>query len=463
MDTPLYDNMKEEILRSRYVSITTYSQILLVKTQNYLDSNVIKSLRPHISDNYGNNHYGISKDKSNIVTFAQLLSLICYCDLTEFQRKWSSTFRPIQFGELLNEIKKRNQQFWFLSKSLIEMVNVYGIYGDKYGNPNGHEKGPYFCGLSRTLLFPSYNIRLTGPCSTSRQLSVATRFAEKNGIILKFMNHDDNLHFMDCSWISRYKEEEERLFIAGNIPIKIVTLIVVESGRKYSRFVRILSAFDDILTGAHNGDIQHSLLDQDDIQCFLKQMLYFLATETNDNISNSMDPYLVKLLLSYQLNKHQLVFNLYYLSRFESDTKNDLLSLCLYDGVKSYEYGYNINESVSNLDALNIVKIKYILSIFPFVRKIVIYTTGEGGKYVFKCHCKQFVKHILSIDDKVEIEIRATRYPSHRSWICSLYSWLQKNYDGKVKDIELLKKQRNSYGYYDDILSLLSTSDPCTR
>lgn len=360
----------------------------------------------------------------------------------------------------MHGIKSRNQRFWFLSKSLIEIVNVFGMYGDKYGNPNGYEKGPYFCGLSRELSFPSYNIRLTGPCSTSKQLSVATRFADADGIILKVMNHDDTLHFFDCSWISCYKEEEERIFIAGNVPIKIVSIIIVDGGKQYLRWVRILSAFDDILTGAHNRDFyDHSLMSKSDIADLIK-LLGFLRNE-GDNSYINMDPYLKKLLLSYQLNKQQIVINLWYLweyvsnsylSQYESTAKNDLLSLCLYDEVKDYEYGFNMNAIVSDTDSSNIVKIGYLLSVFKFVKEIVIYTTDKHGKHAFKCNHGIFAKYILAIDYKVKIEIRATRYPSHRSWISKLYKFLKKSNNDDRKTITILKAQENSFGYYDDIL-----------
>ena len=93
-------------------------------------SNSIKALKPNINGSaYGNNHYGITEEDNNKVTFDQLLSIICYCDLTDFSRAWSESFRAVSFNESFEEIKKRNQSFYFCSKYLIEIVNVFGISG----------------------------------------------------------------------------------------------------------------------------------------------------------------------------------------------------------------------------------------------------------------------------------------------------------------------------------------------
>ena len=285
IDAPIYKDIKEEILESGYVNIKTYNEILVIKAQNYINSIAIKSLKPNINSkhHYGNNnnHYGITKKKNSKVTFGQLSSLICYCDLTDFSRIWSSTFRPIEFDEPLEEIKRRNQKFYFCSKYFIEIVNVFGISGKK-SNKNGMDKGPYFCGLAYPLSFPSYNIRLTAPCSVSKQLSVAIRFSGQEGVILKVNNYDKGLHFFNCSWISQYKEEEERVFIAGNIPIKIENITMVETGKQYSRLVRVLSAFDDILHGISNNLIDHSSLTIGDIK-YLHKLLEFMINNNNNN------------------------------------------------------------------------------------------------------------------------------------------------------------------------------------
>ena len=234
-----FKDIKQEILASPYINIKIYNDTLLVKASNYLKSNAIKQLKPSINPDHGNHNYGIDKDNNNKITISQILSLISYCDLTDFSREWSSTFRFIHFGEPLEQVKARNSRFYHCSKNLIEIVNVFGIGGvvkNLHGHchPNGEEDGPYYCGLNRLLTFPSYVTRFCGPCSTSKAKEVAIKFADRDGLIMQVNNRSNwYLQFFDCSWLSTYKEEEERVFISGVQTIKIENITIIETAKQY--------------------------------------------------------------------------------------------------------------------------------------------------------------------------------------------------------------------------------------
>jgi len=301
---------------------------------------------------------------------SQLLAIICYCDLTDFSKIWSATFRPNTFNQSLNEIKKRNQKFYFCSKHLIEIVNVFGISCYE-NNPNGKEKGPYFCGLNCSLTFPSYNLRLTAPCSTTKQLSVATKFSDQQGVIVKLSNYNSNLHFFNCSWLSSFGEEEERLFIAGNIPIRIINITNVFDGKQYSRVAKVLSAADDVLNGVSIDYIDHSLLKAEDMK-YMSQLFKHLS---DPNDSELTDLYLIRSLMAYQSNKHQIVIVLRYLYKYKSNVKENLLNMFFHGGIKRYE---SDNADVSDLDSSNIVNVKYLVSCFKNLKKIIIHTTDNG-------------------------------------------------------------------------------------
>lgn len=65
--------------------------------------------------------------------------------------------------------------------------------------------------MNVVLNVPQFNIYLISPTSTTVHLEVATRFSGEHGMILEFDNSKGNaqlLKGMDCSWISRYKEDE---------------------------------------------------------------------------------------------------------------------------------------------------------------------------------------------------------------------------------------------------------------
>ena len=100
-----------------------------------------------------------------------------------------------------------------MSKYLIEAVNCFGInglYGDEYG--------PFYSGINCVICIPSFRIRLYGPTSTTTQQPVANNFAKEDGIILSLNNTERpaiNCRFFNVSWLSRYPEEAERLFVHG--------------------------------------------------------------------------------------------------------------------------------------------------------------------------------------------------------------------------------------------------------
>ncbi len=57
-----------------------------------------------------------------------------------------------------------------------------------------------------------FRIRLCAPTSTSVHIEVATKFSGRDGMIiaLQIPNGLNGLRSFDCSWISQYKEEDER-------------------------------------------------------------------------------------------------------------------------------------------------------------------------------------------------------------------------------------------------------------
>ena len=46
------------------------------------------------------------------------------------------------------------------------------------------ESGPFYCGMSRVMPLPSFNINLYSPTSTSIHQEVAIKFADEAGIII---------------------------------------------------------------------------------------------------------------------------------------------------------------------------------------------------------------------------------------------------------------------------------------
>eukprot|EP01084_Bolivina_argentea_P301849 520879_1 len=159
-----------------------------------------------------------------------ILCIIIYCDWTDLQSDFSNTFRISQF-ETMKALKKCNSKYYYLSKCLIECVVDFGINGEGYVVENkwkprdlGNEKpSPFFCGLSVVLNIPLFATYLSGPCSTSKNITVAMNFAQRDGMIMQLINNEDLCsiqNYFDCSWISNYSEENERLFMFTRCRLK---------------------------------------------------------------------------------------------------------------------------------------------------------------------------------------------------------------------------------------------------
>ena len=68
---------------------------------------------------------------------------------------------------------------------------------------------------------PRFAITLLSPTSTSCHIEVAARFSGNRGIIIEFHNEEGMAAWvmgLDVSWISRFKEEDER-YQHINLPI----------------------------------------------------------------------------------------------------------------------------------------------------------------------------------------------------------------------------------------------------
>ena len=112
-----------------------------------------------------------------------------------------------------------------MSRHLRELVECYGqcSFGDtfeKYFGDNDYDKprdalcGPFYSGMSATMNIPQFSMRACSPNSTSMQIEVAIKFGGDRGIVITLNNPKSSqsrfLRAFNCSWISRYKEEDER-------------------------------------------------------------------------------------------------------------------------------------------------------------------------------------------------------------------------------------------------------------
>merc|ERR1712183_77709 len=112
--------------------------------------------------------------------------------------------------------------------------------------------GPFYCGVDCVLHLSSFAIAFFGPCSTSKQIEIAMNFSKSNGSIIQL--HNDSGYgrvqfFLDVSWISRYPDEDERVWIQGILwnALRMVSIRIKCGYLNYKEWIHALFVFDAML------------------------------------------------------------------------------------------------------------------------------------------------------------------------------------------------------------------------
>ena len=230
-----FETLKAEILESGFVTAERWKESVELKVQKYLKTRRVRQMMVSI----GCASTGQLQEGSS-VTKQHLAAIILYCDFSKLCTAFSATFRRLNVFESIESVIFRHSKFANFGRLLVEAVLDFG---EKAGYRRGGELGPFFCGLSGNINIGSYAIRLEGPCSTTTQRTIALNFAKGDGVVLSLKNDSGEVReqtFLNCSWISNYHEEAERLWIAGTYPLRIVSIITVKTAKNYQK-VRLTS------------------------------------------------------------------------------------------------------------------------------------------------------------------------------------------------------------------------------
>ena len=281
-----YKDLKEEILHYKCISLKQVKGEIVPKAKAYRGTKLARSSRPGNTwlELWGKEHdmkYGISLDR--------LMCIILYTDYTDLSGHFTSTFRNNGSFEPLQTIIKRHRNYYWMGSLLQETV---GGYGQTASGTYGGFKGPFFCGMSMIMKMPEFNMHISLPTSTSCHIEVALKFSGESGIIIEFNNNHGDAQFiygLDVSWISRFKEEDERyghihisalfygltvtlnlyrLFFgrAGIHPLNITSIRIIESSLNLEEPMSAITALDSILSTAYieeteiSGDDQYGVI-----------------------------------------------------------------------------------------------------------------------------------------------------------------------------------------------------------
>eukprot|EP01083_Nonionella_stella_P225087 800588_1 len=272
---------------------------------------------------------------------------------------------------------------------------------------------------------PSFSMRLCSPTSTSKQIEVAMKFSGARGIVLqmdtpKRVPQHIYLHAFNASWISRFKEEDERLFFGGAWPIKIQSIRIRATTQNFGRFIRCLHYLDTMVTG---GDMYGMEVSEDDlfiIKCLIN------GTVNGHGTEKRFDDYIYSTFDAFRSAKKQVVLSLYDLDNANTNVR-DLLMNAL------------DRRDVRKEEETNLCKAK-IFEIFKNVKSVVIVTTfvTKSFQYSFSISMDGLLSLIKSASlDKVTL--KAVAYKDNKTWIenvwCNASETLTKQYDDANYDI----------------------------
>jgi len=213
----------------------------------------------------------------------------------------------------------------------------------------------------------SFAMRLKGPCSTSTSRSVALNFASSDGLILELNNDGfgaQEQRFFDCSIISNFFEESERLWIAGEEALRIQSIVIVSTARDYRKLLRGLYVFDAMISGVRviRGDIKGMAADSKLIGNLMEWKLC-----DGDFRTTAFDSYLIDGWDLFLQNKKEVLFNLDVIERsFQS-----LSNLMLFGVVNNENSTANGNDNMFRHESL---------LIFSSLERVKIRTSGSRYK-----------------------------------------------------------------------------------
>eukprot|EP01084_Bolivina_argentea_P002686 4958_1 len=359
--TKKFETLKEETLQ--HITVSQWTRDVIYKADKYIKCDRAKTI---VAQNEESDlHYGIEKDAA--LTIQNIIVIIIYCNFSDLSTEFSASFRRKK-DEMLENVKEKHRQFWWLAKILRETVEYYGNnrYGRYYGNNRYSQCGPFYTGLNKLFVMPQFNIRLCSPTSTTTQKEIAQRFAgDRGGMILTFDNDGDSysaaLRCFNCSWISQYGlQEQERLFMGGYYKIRIKSLTILGKNiRSYNELFHALFWFDCLLNGSKPYQYYSEQSKQRD---FVNDADTKWISRLIDDQSKGMnrykndDKYPFDSFASFCINKVSITLNSHYVKLYYMKFYN-LIETNIFDNI--------------------------IFNLFHNVRTITIFTTSNYGIYSY--------------------------------------------------------------------------------
>lgn len=166
------------------------------------------------------------------------------------QSAFSATFYKLDDDEESDEaLIGRHSNFCHFGRLLRELIECFGR---KIYNKNI----VFYHGISDEVMFLETTMYFHAPLSTTTSIETAIAYSNHNhnDYLLELADDDTVLgmaRYFDCSWLSDYGNECEKLFIGGYKPLKIHTVLDALLGRNYINYLKALHVIDQMMGGYH--------------------------------------------------------------------------------------------------------------------------------------------------------------------------------------------------------------------
>eukprot|EP00484_Ammonia_sp_Unknown_P022647 CAMPEP_0197027098 /NCGR_PEP_ID=MMETSP1384-20130603/7073_1 /TAXON_ID=29189 /ORGANISM="Ammonia sp." /LENGTH=797 /DNA_ID=CAMNT_0042455895 /DNA_START=21 /DNA_END=2414 /DNA_ORIENTATION=- len=412
-----WNSFKEEICHyPEPFDLQHYNEVVRVKAMEFLQSNPVKRIRSSVDDEIDGSlvDYGVADGAA--MSYPNVVCLILYCDETELSRDFSLTFRKKHAFETLEQVKQRNRAYYWWSKILRETVE---LFGKNYFVDNGRSLGgPLYTGISCVLNITQFTMRLSGPTSTTKQQEVAVSFAKSNGMIMQ-LNNDEGLakfgRAFDCSWLSKYGEEDERLFFGGYYVINVEALYILKTNQKFEALVDAMCYLDKMV----NGDslCTHSLSDHR-----AKLLCHLIAVTLGESVDEEamFDPYILSSFKQYIESKKHIQLDLDDIYDSGHQMVKDIMLHTMEKRAVDEVKQCAIRKAT---DLVNLPQ-SAILKIFRDVQHLTIRTTYAGGAHFYSFSLLSLLNCISgSMVRRVEIKADVDGYDGHgECWLDVLWA-----------------------------------------
>ena len=367
--------------------------------------------------------------------------------------------------EPLKITKRRNQQYYYMSKRLKELVQVFGRRNSPFGGYSSYNfHGPYYSGISFLASFPAYKIRLCSPTSTTDQIEIATKFAGGVGVVVTFMNdlHDNRLWMRryESSYISAFPEESETIFISGYHQLSITNILSVETAKEYRIVTRALRVLNSMISGNvicikkenHRGRLEWTPINALEKRTLLTLISESLKLSLDEKVK--IDKYGLSCFQSFIQNQRNIVLNFAVIGNAFSIrySDQDLYKLFMekIDKQTMWRQGWKQIDVVVSSKAeskCNIPK-SSLFKVFANTTELHIITQDQDDIYPFSFHWL-----LESIKEAKNLDLIKIHCETKSSWIALAWSKYENELvdlykKNKFKMIFVPNKKQTAHGSY---------------